>query len=162
MQSDSDFSNHTAKYLLLNTYCAQNVRFFNDYLSEIREMFRFSGFVRKSIEQVNSGQFLIFGDDENFKAALATKLGRAAGVQGKRAYISAYNEFEEMYISSQLCSSFLISNAMSTFGWWLAFFSKNQDSVYYTNDQRDSVLMEGVQREDLFLYVLFIDLPVLQ
>ncbi|RCN33019.1 hypothetical protein ANCCAN_21158 [Ancylostoma caninum] len=36
------YFNHSAKYLLLNTYCMQNARFFKDYLSEIREMLRFS------------------------------------------------------------------------------------------------------------------------
>ncbi|EYC14634.1 hypothetical protein Y032_0040g316 [Ancylostoma ceylanicum] len=190
--------NHSEKYLLLDTYCAQNVRFFIDIMPKIRNMFRFSEAVREKAEhraicreihfvnttcvhtrqrdfvkynrstdmdetveaalQVSqrhgSEQFLIFGDDEIFKSRLAYRLRSASGTKRKKAYLSKYDEFEEMYLSSQLCTSFLISNAMSTFGWWLAFFSPNQDSVYYTNDQRrisKPDLMEGVESTDLFL-----------
>ncbi|KAL6741513.1 hypothetical protein Aduo_014761 [Ancylostoma duodenale] len=191
-------SNLSGKYLLLETYCAQNVRFFIDYLPEVRDMFRFSDAVRAEAENIikcrqmqfvnttcvhtrrgdfvkynrttnldetveaamqvsqrhESEQFLIFGDDENFKNRLRKRLQSASGSNIKKTHLSTYNEFEEMYLSSQLCTSFLISNAMSTFGWWLAFFSPNQDSVYYTNDQRTlrkPDLMEGVPSTDLFL-----------
>ncbi|KHJ79451.1 hypothetical protein OESDEN_20902, partial [Oesophagostomum dentatum] len=52
------------------------------------------------------------------------------------AIVSHFNEFEDFFISSRLCRAFLMSAPTSTFGWWLAFFTRNQDAVYYLNDSR--------------------------
>ena len=41
---------------------------------------------------------------------------------------------EDFYISSKLCSSFLMTVPESTFGWFLAFFSKRDDHVYYDHE----------------------------
>ncbi|VDO40690.1 unnamed protein product [Haemonchus placei] len=53
------------------------------------------------------------------------------------AMISNYSEYMDLYLSSQLCRSFLISAPTSTFGWWLAFFISDQNAVYYTSDERN-------------------------
>ncbi|KAL6741515.1 hypothetical protein Aduo_014762 [Ancylostoma duodenale] len=191
----SRYSNHSAKYLLLNTYCVQNARFFKDYLPEIREMLRFSETLSEDVKQKlrrrnersskttclhtrqmdflvynrttnlsetidaayrisqrhGSEHYMIFGDDQKFMKNLARELEIADGRRKKTAYVSSYNEFEDMYVSSQLCTSFLLTNAMSTFGWWLAFFAPNQDAIYYINDQRPQSEMEGIPRDELFL-----------
>ncbi|RCN33020.1 hypothetical protein ANCCAN_21159 [Ancylostoma caninum] len=51
MFSPNTYSNQSAKYLLLDTYCVQNARFFKDYLPEIREMLRFSETLSKNVKQ---------------------------------------------------------------------------------------------------------------
>ncbi|KAK6753692.1 hypothetical protein RB195_012966 [Necator americanus] len=185
------YFNHSAKYLVLETNCGQNARFFEDILPEIREMYQFSDEVREQFahlaecekrnitcihtrqtdfirlnrttdleetvmaaynisEQHSSQQYLIFGDDRTFMAKLATRLKQVDSSR-KKTYISSHREIEDMYLSSQLCTSFLISSAMSTFGWWLAFFAPNQHSVYYMNDKRPNYSMEGIPREEMFL-----------
>ncbi|EYC14631.1 hypothetical protein Y032_0040g315 [Ancylostoma ceylanicum] len=194
-EDPSRYSGHPAKYLLLNTYCAQNARFFEDYLPEIREMLRFSEtLTKKTQEKLRSGKicfakttclhtrqtdflahkrttnlnetidaalrisqrhgsehYMIFGDDQKFMNGLARRLEIADGLTKKTVYVSSYNEFEDMHVSSQLCTSFLITNAMSTFGWWLAFFAPNQDAIYYMNDQRPQKAMNGIRPNELFL-----------
>ncbi|EYC14625.1 hypothetical protein Y032_0040g311 [Ancylostoma ceylanicum] len=199
------YLNHSAKYLLLNTYCVQNTRFFKDYLPEIRQMFRFSDifcyrtqrklksqnrrYVKTTCLHTRQGDFLangrtislnetvdaahrifqrhgsqrylIFGDDPKFMRKLANKLDMADESRKKTSYISTYNEFEDMYVSSQICSSFLITNAMSTFGWWLAFFAPNQDAIYYMNDQRPQSEMEGISRTPGSASHRWIDLSLL-
>ncbi|KAK6753691.1 hypothetical protein RB195_012966 [Necator americanus] len=68
------------------------------------------------LQHMSSQQYLIFGDDRTFMAKLATRLKQVDSSR-KKTYISSHREIEDMYLSSQLCTSFLISSAMSTFGW---------------------------------------------
>ncbi|KAL6729256.1 hypothetical protein Aduo_000329 [Ancylostoma duodenale] len=175
---------HPAKYLLLQMSFAQNARYFEEYLPELRSLFRFS---LKSHEQGNHNlrrlnvgnatdfmcahirrtdfldfgigsdlnstllatkdiasrkglsKFLIFGDDKDFMRSLATQLVSSPSDRTKRIQtvrISEFSEIADLYISYRLCSAFLMSAASSTFGWWLAFFSQDQDSVYYYKDKR--------------------------
>ncbi|EPB79298.1 hypothetical protein ANCCEY_01591 [Ancylostoma ceylanicum] len=83
------------------------------------------------------GNYLIFGDDKAFMSSLATELERDTftGAQPK-AFISMFSEVTDFYLSSQLCSALLLSAASSTFGWWLGFFARNQNAVYYYKSGR--------------------------
>ncbi|KHJ95464.1 hypothetical protein OESDEN_04588 [Oesophagostomum dentatum] len=65
------------------------------------------------------------------------------------AIVSHFDEFEDFFISSRLCRAFLMSAPTSTFGWWLAFFTRNTDAVYYLNDSRP--LMRKMPTKELFL-----------
>ncbi|CAJ0602893.1 unnamed protein product [Cylicocyclus nassatus] len=64
-------------------------------------------------------------------------------------FISNFTVPVDMYASSQLCTSFLITAPVSTFGWWLAFFSKNQNNVFYLLDKRN--LGGRMAKKELFL-----------
>ncbi|VDO68780.1 unnamed protein product [Heligmosomoides polygyrus] len=55
----------------------------------------------------------------------------------------------DLYISSRMCQSFLITAVTSTFGWWLAFFAPNQEAVYYMPDHR--IHGDKVPSKELFL-----------
>ncbi|EYC28009.1 hypothetical protein Y032_0008g286 [Ancylostoma ceylanicum] len=81
-------------------------------------------------------KFLIFGDDKDFMKSLATQLVRSPSDQTQTVRISEFSEIADLYISYRLCSAFLMSAASSTFGWWLAFFSQDQNSVFYYKDKR--------------------------
>ncbi|CAJ0603093.1 unnamed protein product [Cylicocyclus nassatus] len=54
----------------------------------------------------------------------------------RTTHLSIFSEMSEFYISSRLCKSFLLSAPTSTMGWWLAFFAKGQNNVYYYKDRR--------------------------
>ncbi|RCN29906.1 hypothetical protein ANCCAN_24331 [Ancylostoma caninum] len=45
----------------------------------------------------------------------------------------------------------LITAPTSTFGWWLAFFSPNQNAVFYNNDLKS--MDDKSPNKDLFLWV---------
>ncbi|WKX89954.1 hypothetical protein Q1695_009079 [Nippostrongylus brasiliensis] len=172
---------HPSQILVMKTRFAQNVRYFEDYLPEIRQMLTFSpdlcsrgenaihrmkmrtmdamcvhtrvndfeafGWLA-SIESVftashllaekhNLSRYLIFGDSEHFMQRLAGMLNdHHAGED--RAMVSRNGVFEDMYLASRLCKAFLISSSLSTFGWFLAFFTQDQEAVYYMNDGRNS------------------------
>ncbi|EYC05516.1 hypothetical protein Y032_0081g1416 [Ancylostoma ceylanicum] len=91
-------------------------------------------------------QFFIFGDDLSFMRRVAQQLQDR---EKRDARVSTFSEFEDFYLSSQICGSFLISAAASTFGWWLAFFSTNQSSVYYIGRQFTNG--EDVPEAELYL-----------
>ncbi|XGW05981.1 hypothetical protein V3C99_016380 [Haemonchus contortus] len=88
-------------------------------------------------KQTNASQILLFGDDQIFMKDLANKIIKRGKWKKDAAMISNYNEYVDLYLSSQLCRSFLISAPTSTFGWWLAFFISDQNAVYYTADERN-------------------------
>ncbi|KAJ1364259.1 hypothetical protein KIN20_024310 [Parelaphostrongylus tenuis] len=52
------------------------------------------------------------------------------------ATISDFDEVTDFYLASQVCQSFLIAASTSTFRWWLAFFIKDQNAVFYMLDNR--------------------------
>ncbi|VDL77958.1 unnamed protein product [Nippostrongylus brasiliensis] len=66
----------------------------------------------------------------------SSELRRQSKIRDAVAKISDNTEFEDFYVASEICSAFLMSSALSTFGWWLAFFTRNQSTVYYANDKR--------------------------
>ncbi|CAJ0603136.1 unnamed protein product [Cylicocyclus nassatus] len=88
-------------------------------------------------EQIWKGlhHIILFGDDQDFMDSLARIL--MANNSSRTVHISTYTEMSDFYISSRLCKSFLLSAPTSTMGWWLAFFTKNQNSVYYYKDRRN-------------------------
>ncbi|VDP21354.1 unnamed protein product [Heligmosomoides polygyrus] len=63
--------------------------------------------------------------------------------------VSTFKEATDFYLSSQVCRSFLITAVTSTFGWWLAFFSIDQNAVFYVTDHRPHA--DKVPSKDLFL-----------
>ncbi|EYB91964.1 hypothetical protein Y032_0200g1707 [Ancylostoma ceylanicum] len=67
----------------------------------------------------------------------------------KAVLISKFDEYMDLYVSSQLCRSFLISAVTSTFGWWLAFFAYGQNAIYYMPDER--IQVDKVPDGELFL-----------
>ncbi|EYC28019.1 hypothetical protein Y032_0008g292 [Ancylostoma ceylanicum] len=187
---------HPAKFLFLEMNFAQNRRYFEEYLPELRDIFRFSNATKEQGEndlrylnmsnasgtmcihvrrtdfhrfglqtewngtvdaarniavKKGLGNYLIFGDDKEFMSALARHLAQdtSAGTQ-KRAFISSFSETTDFYLSSRLCSALLLSAASSTFGWWLGFFARNQNGVYYYRSGRH---MEDFrfQKSDFFL-----------
>ncbi|KAL6737445.1 hypothetical protein Aduo_011088 [Ancylostoma duodenale] len=94
-------------------------------------------------------KFLIFGDDKNFMHKMSLSIIKKGNWSEDAVIVSKFNEYMDLYVSSQLCRSFLISAATSTFGWWLAFFAYGQDAVYYMPDER--IQVDKVPDGELFL-----------
>ncbi|RCN52315.1 hypothetical protein ANCCAN_01355 [Ancylostoma caninum] len=111
--------------------------------TEFNETIEAAGILAK---QNNLKQFFIFGDDLGFMRRVAQQLQDRNRLEAR---VSTFSEFEDFYLSSQICGSFLISAAASTFGWWLAFFSANQSSVYYIGRQFTNG--ENVPETELYL-----------
>ncbi|CAJ0603137.1 unnamed protein product [Cylicocyclus nassatus] len=173
------FVDHPAKFILLSQRFAQNARYLEDYLPELRELFRFSDIAKErgeaDMRKLQIGnvsdflcihirttdfldygvasdmngtvsaaefvakaqmlrQFLLLGDDKDFMRNLARTI--VLNDEKRTVRISTFSEMSEFYISSQLCKSFLLSAPTSTMGWWLAFFTKDQQAVYYYKDRR--------------------------
>ncbi|VDL74651.1 unnamed protein product [Nippostrongylus brasiliensis] len=104
------------------------------WLTSIESVFTASHLLAK---KHNLSRYLIFGDSEHFMQRLAGMLNdHHAGED--RAMVSRNGVFEDMYLASRLCKAFLISSSLSTFGWFLAFFTQDQEAVYYMNDGRNS------------------------
>ncbi|KIH59575.1 hypothetical protein ANCDUO_10187 [Ancylostoma duodenale] len=80
--------------------------------------------------------FLDFGIGSDLNSTLLATKDIASRKRIQTVRISEFSEIADLYISYRLCSAFLMSAASSTFGWWLAFFSQDQDSVYYYKDKR--------------------------
>ncbi|KIH61604.1 hypothetical protein ANCDUO_08120 [Ancylostoma duodenale] len=78
-----------------------------------------------------ASQFMFFGDDQNFMGRLEEAIARTSTYRRDAMHISQFTDALDLYISSQICDSFLITAATSTFGWWLAFFARDQSNVYY-------------------------------
>ncbi|KAK6020418.1 hypothetical protein OSTOST_13929, partial [Ostertagia ostertagi] len=95
--------------------------------------------------------FVLFGDDRKFMHDLARRIELAGRWRKDAVIISNYTESLDLYLSSQLCRSFLITAATSTFGWWLAFFIPNQSAVFYMSDGRGQP--GKIPEKELFLYV---------
>ncbi|WKX98745.1 hypothetical protein Q1695_013991 [Nippostrongylus brasiliensis] len=176
------YADHPAKFLVLNQIYAQNVRYFQDYLPEIRSLLEFSPLLRRRGERIlkqlgsyitnsmcihirqgdyatamesslnststisairllasrhNLSRYFLFGDDQSYMKGLASELTNID--EGKAAAYSVYDELEDFYLASRLCNTFLIARAVSTFGWWLAFFVQNQNAVYYMYDSDDKL-----------------------
>ncbi|RCN35105.1 hypothetical protein ANCCAN_19034 [Ancylostoma caninum] len=163
-------------------HLAQNRRYFEEYLPELRDIFQFSRATQEQGEQdlrnlnmsnasetmcihvrrtdfqrfglqtewngtVNAARsiatkrglenYVIFGDDKEFMSSFAKELAQdiSSGTQ-KKAFISTFSETTDFYLSSRICSALLLSAASSTFGWWLGFFARNQNGVYYYKSGR--------------------------
>uniref|UniRef100_A0A0K0DJP4 Retrovirus-related Pol polyprotein from transposon TNT 1-94 n=1 Tax=Angiostrongylus cantonensis TaxID=6313 RepID=A0A0K0DJP4_ANGCA len=69
---------------------------------------------------------------------------------------SMNSEGVDLYLASKVCSAMLITAPTSTFGWWLAFFIRNQNAVFYSNDNR--TMVDKTPRKDLFLCGFIFDL----
>ncbi|KHJ89826.1 hypothetical protein OESDEN_10340 [Oesophagostomum dentatum] len=101
-------------------------------------------------KEKNISRFMIFGDDQGFMSQMAMKL--SDGSQNVNAtFVSSFTDGTDLYIASRACKSFLISAATSTFGWWLAFFTRFQNNVYYLADRRQHA--DKRPSKELFLYV---------
>ncbi|KAK6026413.1 hypothetical protein OSTOST_07642, partial [Ostertagia ostertagi] len=61
----------------------------------------------------------------------------------------AFQQGVDLYVASRACGAMLITAPTSTFGWWLAFFTPNQNSVFYSNDKRR--MADKVPQKSLFL-----------
>ncbi|WKX99219.1 hypothetical protein Q1695_014249 [Nippostrongylus brasiliensis] len=166
------YAAHPARYLVMNNKKAQNVRYFQQYENEIRELLEFSSEVRKKgdavintlekefsnsmcihyagpsaktwsdeelatalrylAEQLDLCRYLVFGNDKGIMAQLNQNASDAFS-EGKVVSISTGDEFVDLYLASRLCKAFLVTSS-STMGWFLAFFTENQDAVYYVPD----------------------------
>lgn len=80
--------------------------------------------------------FLIFGDDQSFMRKLSRVILDTGKWEKDAVTVSNFKEEIDLYLSSQLCRSFLMTAVTSTFGWWLAFFSIDQNEVFYVADKR--------------------------
>ncbi|KIH56075.1 hypothetical protein ANCDUO_13748 [Ancylostoma duodenale] len=69
-----------------------------------------------------------------------------------RARFSFNSEGVDFFIASKACGAMLITAPTSTFGWWLAFFSPNQNAVFYNNDLKS--MDDKSPNKDLYLWVL--------
>ncbi|EPB77609.1 hypothetical protein ANCCEY_03281 [Ancylostoma ceylanicum] len=94
-------------------------------------------------------RFLIFGDDKNFMNEMSLSIVNRGNWSEDAVLISKFDEYMDLYVSSQLCRSFLISAVTSTFGWWLAFFAYGQNAIYYMPDER--IQVDKVPDGELFL-----------
>ncbi|KAE9412912.1 hypothetical protein Angca_005441, partial [Angiostrongylus cantonensis] len=88
---------------------------------------------------------LLFGDDLSLTKPLGESLIRL-DKSGKR--YSFNSEEIDFYLASRACGAFLITAPTSAFGWWLAFFTQNQDAVFYSNDNRG--MADKAIHKDLF------------
>ncbi|KAJ1349997.1 hypothetical protein KIN20_005693 [Parelaphostrongylus tenuis] len=70
------------------------------------------------------------------------------------AFVSNFNEVTDLYLASKVCRSFLITAPTSTFGWWLAFFIKDQNAVFYLPDNH--IHGDKIPSKELFLLVYHI------
>ncbi|CAJ0608156.1 unnamed protein product [Cylicocyclus nassatus] len=86
--------------------------------------------------KMNISHFIVFGDDHKFMTSLSKAIVNDGGWKKDAVAVSKYKEYLDLFLASQLCSSFLITAVTSTFGWWLAFFVPNQNAIYYLNDTR--------------------------
>ncbi len=48
----------------------------------------------------------------------------------------------DFYISSKICTSFLMTVPESSSGWMLSFMSKNQSQVFYDKDVKEHFLRD--------------------
>ncbi|KAK6731382.1 hypothetical protein RB195_007700 [Necator americanus] len=97
----------------------------------------------------NISQFMIFGDDQQLMLNISNAI-IAKGMWKKNAVlISKYDEAMDIYIASKICNTVLMTALTSTFGWWIAFFSPDQNSVFYVNDTRPQA--DKVPSKELFL-----------
>ncbi|KAL6733451.1 hypothetical protein Aduo_004098 [Ancylostoma duodenale] len=179
--------NRTEQFLVLELQYAQNVRYFEHMLPEIRRLLEFSDDVKRRGSEVLQGwqiedassmcvhirrsdfirlhlatdfnesvrhvrhiakqqglsEFLIFGDDIDFMRRMSEELAPA------RARFSFNSEGVDFFIASKACGAMLITAPMSTFGWWLAFFSPNQNAVFYNNDLKS--MDDKSPNKDLYL-----------
>ncbi|CAJ0608154.1 unnamed protein product [Cylicocyclus nassatus] len=97
----------------------------------------------------NLSHFMIFGDDQQFMKKMSKNIMKEGRWRNGAVAISNYTESTDLYLASQICSSFLIAAVTSTFGWWLAFFAQDQNAVYYLNDTRPHA--DKVPSKELFL-----------
>ncbi|KHJ99003.1 hypothetical protein OESDEN_01018 [Oesophagostomum dentatum] len=160
-EDPSRLENRTEQFLVLEIHYAQNVRYFQHMLPEIRYLLEFSDKVKREGNKVvkrwkmwDLSEFLIFGDDTDFMRRMEEAL------QPNKARYSSNSEGVDFYVASRVCGAFLMTAPTSTFGWWLAFFSPNQDAIYYNNDfasiddkkaNKDLFLwsvLEGIRRQD--------------
>ncbi|EPB75841.1 hypothetical protein ANCCEY_05081 [Ancylostoma ceylanicum] len=93
--------------------------------------------------------FMIFGDDQEFMENMAQAIIENGNWDKDVVFVSKFEEYIDLYISSKLCKAFLISAVTSTFGWWLAFFAPGQDAIYYMPDTRPHA--DKRPSEELFL-----------
>ncbi|KAK6011908.1 hypothetical protein OSTOST_22994, partial [Ostertagia ostertagi] len=212
---------YTDKYLLLDFSWAQNPRYFEDILEEIRDILEFSptvvsegnhlldnlkvngtrsandssfwnhpyqnalcihirrtDFLERNIStnmmetvyaanDIAQGKglerFVIFGDDKEFMQNLSHVIiekGNWRPDQSPNAINVPLNsaavrlEFSEAMILTlhlKFVVSFLITAVTSSFGWWLAFFVADQNSIYYLPDER--IHGDKVPSKELFLWV---------
>ncbi|CAJ0608155.1 unnamed protein product [Cylicocyclus nassatus] len=97
----------------------------------------------------NLSRFLIFGDDQQFMADMSQAIIKQGAWRNDAVVASNFEEYMDLYVASQICSSFLIAAVTSTFGWWLAFFVQDQNAVYYLDDTRPHA--DKVPSKELFL-----------
>ncbi|KAL6737500.1 hypothetical protein Aduo_011136 [Ancylostoma duodenale] len=186
-------SNDNATYLLLDFIYAQNPRYFEKYLPDVRHILQFSSDYRRegdymigllkmthsnsmcihirktdfeernistdmisTVEAANTialqkglSQFMIFGDDHAFMENMAQAIIKNGNWDKDVVFVSKFEEYLDLYMSSKLCKAFLISAVTSTFGWWLAFFAPGQDAIYYMPDTRPHA--DKQPSEELFL-----------
>ncbi|KAK5984330.1 hypothetical protein GCK32_004600 [Trichostrongylus colubriformis] len=91
--------------------------------------------------------YLIFGDDADFMRRMVEELTKSS--TGQKGLFSTNPEEIDFYLASRACGAMLITAPTSTFGWWLAFFTPNQNAVFYSNDKRP--MADKVPQKDLFL-----------
>uniref|UniRef100_A0A7I4XXB5 L-Fucosyltransferase n=1 Tax=Haemonchus contortus TaxID=6289 RepID=A0A7I4XXB5_HAECO len=191
-EDPSRLKDRSEQFLVLEFHYAQNVRYFEYMLPELRQLLEFSmniqhqgdkvlrrwklnnatamcahirrsDFVElevatdlhKSIRDMESialqqglSDYLIFGDDVDFMRRMVEAL-RIKMREGSRAFFSTNTEGIDFYVASRACGAMLITAPTSTFGWWLAFFTPNQNAVFYSNDRRR--MADKVPQKDLFL-----------
>ncbi|WKY12948.1 hypothetical protein Q1695_004062 [Nippostrongylus brasiliensis] len=99
--------------------------------------------------RMGTSRFMIFGDDQEFMRNLSHLIISSQNISEDAVLISNFSEAMDLYLSSRLCNSFLITAATSTFGWWLAFFIEDQNAVYYLLDNRTHD--DKIPSKELFL-----------
>ncbi|VDM83666.1 unnamed protein product [Strongylus vulgaris] len=177
----------TEQFLVLEIHYAQNVRYFEPILPEIRYLLELSDDVKQAGDEVlqrwkighagamcahirrsdfitlrlattlrdsvqkiqhiaalsNLTEYVIFGDDVDFMKSMQERM------HPKKVHYSIYSEGVDFHIASNVCQAMLITAPTSTFGWWLAFFSPNQNSIYYNSDP--SNMSDKFPNKDLYL-----------
>ncbi|VDK49674.1 unnamed protein product [Cylicostephanus goldi] len=79
----------------------------------------------------NLTNYLIFGDDKKFMEKLALLLSTNNSGQERVVRSSTFPEITDFYVAHRFCKAFFMRVPTSTFAWWLAFFSRDQDSIFY-------------------------------
>ncbi|CAI4232295.1 unnamed protein product [Auanema sp. JU1783] len=74
-------------------------------------------------------KILLFGDDRSFLHEMLHALTKKGKIE--TGIVSDNESGVDLFLASEVCSSYLITHQSTTFGFWSAFLTKNWKSVYF-------------------------------
>nr|CAD2204258.1 unnamed protein product [Meloidogyne enterolobii] len=142
---------------------------FKNYRNQVRELFTFSNKVRTIVDKyINE----IFRNDSSHKLCVHTRLGDFGTIKWPKHHPSrkdfteestkfVFNEIkvqkrvfipknmprgQDIYFSTKICNSLIITASVSTFGWWIGYLLNDiKSQIYFYDDFDDNTIF---QRKD--------------